>query len=179
MPNVFVTSDTHFGHAGVCRFERADGSGKLRPWSDPAEMDEAMVAKWNAVVGPNDRVYHLGDVVINRKALVTLGRLNGTKILIKGNHDVFKLHEYTQYFEDIRAYHVMNNFIFSHIPVHRDSKGRFDGNVHGHTHDRVMMKRTWYGKRVVDPWYKCVCVEQTDFQPVPLETLFKEMRERS
>ena len=43
MPSVFLVSDTHFGHTGVCRFTRNDGVTKLRPWDDPAEMDEAMV----------------------------------------------------------------------------------------------------------------------------------------
>jgi len=43
MPSVFLVSDTHFGHAGVCRFTRNDGVTKLRPWTDPDEMDEAMV----------------------------------------------------------------------------------------------------------------------------------------
>ena len=35
MPSVFLVSDTHFGHAGVCRFTRNDGVTKLRPWTDP------------------------------------------------------------------------------------------------------------------------------------------------
>ena len=38
MPSVFLVSDTHFGHAGVCRFTRDDGVTKLRPWDDPAEI---------------------------------------------------------------------------------------------------------------------------------------------
>jgi calcineurin-like phosphoesterase family protein len=83
MPAVFLVSDTHFGHAGVCRFLRKDGT-KLRPWENPEEMDEHMVKAWNETVRPNDKVYHLGDVVINRKALKTLGRLNGDKVLIRG-----------------------------------------------------------------------------------------------
>ena len=68
MPSVFLVSDTHFGHAGVCHFIRNDGVTKLRPWTDPDEMDEEMVKRWNETVRPNDKVYHLGDVVINRKA---------------------------------------------------------------------------------------------------------------
>ena len=43
MPGVFLVSDTHFGHAGVCRFLRNDGVTKLRPWDDSVEMDEAIV----------------------------------------------------------------------------------------------------------------------------------------
>ena len=62
--------------------------------NDPNEMDEEMIKRWNETVRPNDKVYHLGDVVINRKALTTLSRLNGDKVLIRGNHDIFKLEEY-------------------------------------------------------------------------------------
>jgi calcineurin-like phosphoesterase family protein len=69
MPAVFLVSDTHFGHAGVCRFMRNDGCTKFRPWDNADEMDEAMIEAWNERVRPNDKVYHLGDVVINRKAL--------------------------------------------------------------------------------------------------------------
>ena len=175
MPRVFLVSDTHFGHAGVCRFLRNDGVTKLRPWDDPAEMDEAMVEYWNETVRPKDKVYHLGDVVINRKALHILHRLNGDKVLIKGNHDIFKLHDYTEHFRDIRGYHVMNNMILSHIPVHPESKGRFKANIHGHTHaNRVKVDG------IIDPYYHCVCVEQTGYRPILFEQVLARMeKERS
>jgi calcineurin-like phosphoesterase family protein len=169
MPNIFLVSDTHFGHNGVCHFLRADGVTKLRPWDTPEEMDEAMIKLWNDTVRPTDKVYHLGDVVINRKALHTLHRLNGDKVLIKGNHDIFRLDEYTPFFRDIRAYHIMNNVVFSHIPIHPDSKQRFSGNIHGHLHSNKMD----------DPWYLCVCVEQTDFKPIALEDAFKRLKEQN
>lgn len=124
MPSVFLTSDTHFGHAGVCRFLTSTGE-KLRPWDNPEEMDEEMVKRWNETVKPTDKVYHLGDVVINRKALTIMHRLNGDKVLIKGNHDIFKLGDYTQHFRDIRGYHVMDGMILSHIPVHDAQMARF------------------------------------------------------
>lgn len=179
MPAVFLVSDTHFGHAGVCRFLREDGT-KLRPWDSPEEMDEAMVKMWNETVRPNDKVYHLGDVVINRKALSILHRLNGDKILIRGNHDIFKLEDYTQHFRDIRGYHIMNNYILSHIPVHTDSKGRFAGNIHGHTHsNRVMKMYDNVRTKEIDPWYHCVCVEQTDFRPITFENVLKRIAEEN
>lgn len=163
----FLVADTHFGHKGVCHFLRDDGT-KLRPWDDPDQMDIDMVELWNETVGPKDTVYHLGDVVINRKALKTLSLLNGRKILIKGNHDIFRLDEYTEYFEDIRAYHVVDNFIFSHIPVHPESRGRFKANIHGHLHYHRVLTNT--GE--IDPWYYCVSVEHTDYRPVPMEQVF-------
>jgi len=185
MPAVFLVSDTHFGHTGVCRFTRNDGVTKLRPWDDPDEMDEAMVKAWNDRVRPNDKVYHLGDVVINRKALKTMARLNGDKVLIRGNHDIFRDDEYREYFRELRAYHVMNGCILSHIPVHVESLGRFGVNIHGHLHANRVKKIRGVDVRTgeilysnePDVRYHCVCVEQTDFAPILLEDVFTRIRE--
>lgn len=177
MPANFLVSDTHFGHAGVCKFLRDDGT-KLRPWNDPEEMDEEMVRRWNDTVRPNDKVYHLGDVVINRKALKTLARLNGDKVLIKGNHDIFRMEEYTPYFRDIRGYHVMNGMILSHIPVHEESLARFGTNIHGHLHyNRVRTHSIDKDAQVIDPRYHCVCVEHTDYRPILFEEVIKRIQD--
>ena len=179
MSNIFLVSDTHFGHAGVCRFLREDGVTKLRPWDDPKEMDEAMVKLWNETVRPNDKVYHLGDVVINRKALQIMHRLNGDKVLIKGNHDIFRLDEYTPFFRDIRGYHVLNGLILSHIPVHEESLARFGCNIHGHLHsNRVKTVKHKGATPEIDPRYFCVCVEQTDFKPIAFEEVMKRIKEQ-
>lgn len=163
MPSVFLVSDTHFGHVGMTKFVNSDGT-KIRPWNNIEEMDEALIDNWNSVVKPNDKVYHLGDVIINRRAFNTVRRLNGDKVLIKGNHDIFKLDEYLEFFRDIRAYHVMDNRILSHIPVHPDSKGRFKNNIHGHLHgNKVMLNDK------PDPFYYCVSVENINFTPILFE----------
>jgi calcineurin-like phosphoesterase family protein len=175
MPAVFLVSDTHFGHAGVCRFMRNDGVTKLRPWDTPEEMDEEMIKRWNERVRPNDKVYHLGDVVINRRALATLGRLNGDKVLIRGNHDIFRDDEYRKYFRELRAYHVMNGMILSHIPIHEASLGRFGTNIHGHLHANRVLKSNMFGVDVLDVRYHCVCVEQTDFAPILFEDVIKRI----
>ena len=177
MPSVFLVSDTHFGHEKTCTvFRRADGS-PLRPFASAEEMDEEMVRRWNDRVRPQDKVYHLGDVVINRKCLQTLSRLNGDKVLIKGNHDIFKMSDYMPYFREIRAYHVMSGMILSHVPVHESSLARFGCNIHGHLHwQRVMLPRgidartgaTLYSDRI-DPRYWCACVEHTDYAPILFE----------
>ena len=177
MPSVFLSSDTHFGHAGVCRFTCDDGVTKIRPWTDPDEMDEEMVKRWNETVKPNDKVYHLGDVVINRRCLQILRRLNGDKVLIKGNHDIFKLQDYLPHFRDIRGYHVMNNMILSHVPVHPESFGRFRANIHGHLHQRRVMCEVW-GQMEIDPRYYNVSVEQTDFRPILFEEVLKRIQEQ-
>lgn len=180
MPAVFLTSDTHFGHKNICKFTNYDGS-PVRPWDDADEMDEEMVKRWNETVRPNDKVYHLGDVVINRKSLAILDRLNGDKVLIKGNHDIFKLNDYTKYFRDVRAYHVMNGMILSHIPVSKGSIARFGTNIHGHTHGNRVMKTVgiWpFKKQVIDSDYFCVCVEQTDFRPILFEDAIKRIKDQ-
>jgi len=183
MPAVWLVSDTHFGHAGVCRFTRNDGT-KLRPWADPAEMDEHLVRVWNERVRPQDKVYHCGDVVINRKALPTLARLNGDKVLIRGNHDIFRDDEYRQYFRELRAYHVMNGMILSHIPVHEASLGRFGCSIHGHLHANRVMKARGVDARTgeilygdeIDPRYYNVSVEQLpDFAPILFEDVLKRI----
>jgi calcineurin-like phosphoesterase family protein len=187
MPNIFFTSDTHWGHAGICKFTNYDGS-PVRPWDDVEEMNEEMIKRWNETVGPKDKVYHLGDVVINRRFLTILERLNGDKVLIKGNHDIFPLKDYVKYFRDIRAYHVMNGMILSHIPVHKESIARFGTNIHGHTHgNRVMRTITvtddvrvpWpHEKTEIDPDYFCVCVEQTNYTPISFEDVVEKIKEQ-
>jgi calcineurin-like phosphoesterase family protein len=185
MPSVFLTSDTHFGHVNICKFTNYDGS-KTRPWDSVEEMDEDMVKRWNDTVGPNDKVYHLGDVVINRKSLQILDRLNGDKVLIKGNHDIFKLSDYTKYFRDVRACHVMNGLILSHIPVHKDSIARFGANIHGHLHANRVRKPRGVNVKTgeilysndIDPDYYCVSVEHTDYTPILFEDVVQKIKDQ-
>jgi len=166
MTRIFLTADTHFGHVGVCKFLRDDGT-PLRPWDDPQEMNEALIERWNAVVGPGDKVYHLGDVAIPRHGLKCLEKLNGTKVLIRGNHDIFKLSDYTEYFKDIRGCHHLDGLILTHIPVHPDNLIRYRGNIHGHLHYRQIL----LPDGTPDLRYKCVCVEHTNYAPIDFEIL--------
>ena len=82
MSRIWITADHHFGHANIIRF--CD-----RPFADAAEMDAALIARWNEMVAPEDTVYHLGDFVYRsgRDAGAYLERLNGKVILVAGNHD--------------------------------------------------------------------------------------------
>ncbi len=173
----FVIADPHFGHYGVCKFLREDGT-KLRPWNHPDEMDEALVTYWNETVGPKDKVYVLGDFCINRRALPIAGKLNGNKILVKGNHDVFRLEEYAQYFQDVRACVVLHGCILTHIPVHPSQLIRFGLNVHGHLHaHNVMCERTPAGwGPAKDQRYMCVSVEQTNWRPLDYQVVYDRIK---
>jgi len=169
MSKTFLYSDPHFSHHGVCKFTNFDGS-KMRPWTNPDDMDAELIQRFNDTVSEKDKCYVLGDVAINRRGLDVLKQIKCKNlVLIKGNHDIFRLNEYTPYFKDIRSYHVLNGMILSHIPLHPNSLYRFGCNIHGHLHSNRVMKRTWYGKKVIDPNYFSVCVEQIGFKPIDFD----------
>lgn len=154
----WLISDTHFGHKNILGFEKKDGT-KLRPYfNDIHHMDDTLISNWNAVVKPDDKVYHLGDVGFKSftKVKEIFDELNGRKILIKGNHDNFKLSQYAQIFADVRAYHILDKILLAHIPVHPDSLGRWQGQVHGHTHS----------DNLSDPRYFNVSVEVIEYTPI-------------
>lgn len=169
--NNFVISDTHFGHTNAwAKFKLEDGVTPLRPFTSTEEMDEHMVKMWNSVVQPNDYVYHLGDVVINKKSLHIVRRLNGHKRLILGNHDIFDNQDYYDAgFEKLAGVRVFpDKFVLSHIPLHPESVGpRFKMNVHGHLHGNIV--RDKFGKP--DPLYRCVSVEQINYTPLSFDEI--------
>lgn len=169
----FFISDTHFGHNNILTFRKNDGS-LLRDFKSIEEMDDTIITNWNKVVKDTDTVYHLGDVAINRKALKVLYNLKGRKVLIKGNHDIFKLDDYTEYFDDIRAYKVFTkeNFICSHIPLHTESLYRWKLNVHGHLHGNKVM----LSKYKEDDRYLSVCCEQINYTPVDLDYIMERLK---
>lgn len=188
MPSVFLTADPHFGHENINKFTYTDQftgeeNKRVRPFANAAEMNDRMISGWNATVKPTDKVYVLGDVAMNKNALrEAMPHLNGDKVLIKGNHDILDKKFYDEYFRDIRAYHVMNGCILSHIPIHKASLARFGCNIHGHTHQNRVLKargvnavtgEILYGKEV-DPDYICVSVEHTNWVPI----LFEEVLDR-
>lgn len=157
--NIFLVSDTHFSHTNAWfLFKGPDGS-PLRPFTSNEEMDETMVKNWNSVVRVEDHVYHLGDVVINKKALPLLERCNGHKRLVAGNHDLY-YDLYPKYFDKVMGVRVFADMICSHIPLKEDSiTPRFGCNVHGHLHGNI----------INNPNYLSVCVEQINYTPISYE----------
>lgn len=132
---VYFTSDTHFGdHRTINIHRRAFGSVR--------EMDTALIANWNAAVGPGDEIWHLGDVA-RRAADVEplLARLNGSKHLIAGNNDApgtrtaigwASVGDYAEIEVDGMR------LILCHYPF-RSWNGQHRGsiNLHGHSHGRL------------------------------------------
>lgn len=161
MRNIWVISDTHFGHANIIKY--CD-----RPFSNTEEMDEAMVARWNALVQPEDIVYHLGDVYFGKKQKNWdwfIGRLQGRKRLILGNHDEGTDPILQKHFQKILMWRMFPEFglLLSHVPVHQGSLNpdKCTLNVHGHVHTNSLS----------DPQYKNVSVEMINYTPVNIEDL--------
>lgn len=86
MPRIHFTADSHFGHAGIL----SPRMHAPRPFASIEEHDETLVASWNAVVGAEDTVWHLGDFAYRcneAHAARIFARLNGRKFLVRGNHE--------------------------------------------------------------------------------------------
>jgi len=156
----------------MMKFTRSDGT-PLRVFKDATHMNEYMVMQHNRVVGPKDKVYMLGDLAMSKKFLPILHRMNGEKVLIRGNHDLETANVYMTYFKDVRGSHQLDGMLLTHIPVHPESLSRWKCNVHGHLHaNRVMVSNRYQFEQVVDERYQSVCMEQLDdYTPISLEQL--------
>lgn len=142
---IWFTSDLHFGHENVIKYND-------RPFSGGKEMNEVLIANWNAMVKPQDDIYILGDLTLRGPQYVNplLRRLNGRKYLICGNHDIFvrKASFDRDQFVWIQTYHELNVcnywFILFHYPIERwngclrKENGILQGSIHlhGHQHNR-------------------------------------------
>lgn len=179
MDQVWFASDHHLGHANLLTFV-----GGRHEFKTIEEHDETIIANHNELVGAKDRVYFMGDVVINRKFLPLISRMNGRKKLIKGNHDIFNLKDYTPYFEDIISYKIYSEhgLIISHIPVHVcQLEGRWKFNVHGHSHRNIVKKQIYQQYEgmvsLADKRYINLCLEHTEYKPVSLSQLIERMKD--
>ncbi|MCQ9384680.1 metallophosphoesterase family protein [Brevibacterium sp. 50QC2O2] len=155
----FVTSDTHFGHARIIEL-----CG--RPFSSVQEMNGELIRRWNNVVGPDATVLHLGDLALGERerSIGLTAALNGRKLIVPGNHDVFWSHyrasakykalnaELLEHAgwqlltEEVTAALDGREVVISHFPYAGDSHGEdryaklrpTDTGlplIHGHTHD--------------------------------------------
>lgn len=166
---IFCVADHHFGHSNILKFTDKNGElirGKIFKGID--EHDNKIIQWHNDLVTPQDHVYFLGDVVIAKKHLASIRRLNGHKRLVLGNHDIYPIEMYLEAgFEKIYGVRVFpkHGFIFTHIPLHPDSlDGRGWTNIHGHTHNNRVLDRNGH----IDNRYRCVSLEQTDYRPILL-----------
>ena len=168
MGNIFVISDTHFNHANILNFKNKYDKPIRQGFTDLDDMNEQMIANWNAVVTPQDKVYHLGDVYFGdaKKADAILSRLNGKKRLILGNHDKAKDSVLFKHFQKIMLWRIFKEFsaVLTHVPLHESTINEGSQfNVHGHIHQNESPSDR----------HICACVEHINYTPVLLEDLVK------
>lgn len=132
---VFFTADTHFGDHRPLNIHR-------RPFASVADMDSTLIANWNAVVGPQDEVWHLGDVA-RRLADVEglLARLHGTKHLLLGNNDAPAI-AHVPGWTSVAAYAELtldgHALVLCHYPFRSwNGQHRNSLDLHGHSHGRL------------------------------------------
>lgn len=156
---VFFTADTHFGDHRTINIHR-------RPFTSVSQMDDAIVSGWNAVVGPGDEIWHLGDVA-RRSADVPglLARLNGTKHLVQGNNDdpatgAADGWACVQSYAELTIDGVL--LILCHYPFRSwNGQHRRSINLHGHSHGKLKPLTRQFD----------VGVDARGFRPVALDEL--------
>ena len=163
MKKVFVCADLHFSHNNIIKYEN-------RPFSDVNEMDEELIKNWNSVVSKDDKVFVLGDVAFTSKSRTKglVGRLNGHKTLIMGNHDRGRTIQFWRDagFDFVSPYPIVYKTqsdvlcVLSHEPMPYESFDYF--NVYGHVHgDPLYLSHT--------KWSSCVSIERLNYRPALLD----------
>lgn len=173
MADIWFISDTHFFHDNILKFTGADGQ-RIRPhWDNVDDMNWDMVERWNSVVKPQDKVWHLGDVAFQTTAKAEavghlLKQLNGHKRMLLGNHDDIKSYALYHNFEKIELWKGFRDegFTCSHIPLRLDCIRDGEINVHGHIHQNHM----------ADLGYVNVSVEVINYTPIHMDEAIKRVQ---
>ena len=145
---IYLTADTHVNHTNIIKYCQ-------RPFQTVEEMNEALIANWNKVVRINDMVIFLGDLCFKEDADIWLAKLNGDKLIIRGNHDKTGK-------TDTKFEYCNEMFLLTHkrMPI----VGRNIWNIHGHSHDKgILIDR---GNRSM-----CISTELTEYTPISIERL--------
>ena len=164
-PNhTFVTSDHHF--RGWTHF-----GGLL---AESTKEEEAQhIELWNSVVGKDDMVLYIGDFCDGGIGdLEELSKkLNGRKILIKGNHDRLDDEWYRCAFEDVVKEMRIDELNLRLIHVKEEAKDLQPGEriIHGHEH-RLMSGRPATTRDSI-----CVCAKWHGWKPITLAEAIRQM----
>ena len=138
----FYTSDIHFGHKNIIKYSK-------RPYKSIDDMTEGLIKRWNNKVGYEDTVYVLGDMFYGIKLDYEkiINRLNGKKILIKGNHDqwIENNEKLKKLFWDVADYKIIKDcgkqIVLFHYPIIEWAyKNNGALHLYGHVHDICNME---------------------------------------
>lgn len=175
MGQIYLTSDCHFNHTNILKYEP-----ESRPFKTVNEMNEAIINNWNKVVTDEDTIYVLGDFFMGMldKIDTILPRLKGKIILIRGNHDtenrIKKFKEYGIEVKDIDYLEYKGRFfILLHFPIENQEfyKMIVENNsetvlLYGHIHGNAP-------KGYVNGSFH-VGVDTNDLTPVSLEDIWQQ-----
>lgn len=173
MSKIFVTSDTHFYHTNILKYEN-------RPFKDINDMNNKMIESWNETVSNKDEVYILGDFSFGNEGetIKLLNKLNGKKYLINGNHDyVVKNKDVRDKFEWVKDYFVLKHnkmkFVMFHYPI-QVWDCRHHGAIHlyGHIHSNL---GNHYMEYDIPNSYN-VGVDVNGFKPVLIEDIIEKLK---
>ena len=162
---IYMISDTHFHHKRI--IEYAD-----RPFKNVLSMNKIIMDNWNDIVSKDDKVFHMGDIGFGKteEMMKIFRKLNGTKILIRGNHDKrftdSALHKIG--FSEVYKYPIIIEgfYILSHAPVFLNKSMPYV-NIHGHIHE----------KSIVGANYVNASVEHTNYKPFSFNSVKKQFKE--
>lgn len=154
---VFIIADNHFADENIIRYCN-------RPFASAKEMDEVIIKNWNETVSNNDVVIHLGDFALGSREYCAdiCKRLNGKKILIKGNHDTHSAQFYRKCgFAEVSKFPIIydNFYIMSHEPLQLSETTPYY-NCYGHVHNDM--------KYIDNATSRCFSVERIGYRPVLL-----------
>ena len=162
---VYFIADLHLAHENMAVH---------RGFENAAHMFEYIKLQWNSKVRKGDIVYILGDLTMEKRGpLELLDELNGTKIVILGNHDRPQDTPFIlKHCIKVSGMMSYKGMILTHCPIHpMELKGRFSKNIHGHIHEKAVKKKLFGIFPVVDKRDVCVSCEHADYTPKSLEEL--------
>lgn len=157
MGKKFYISDLHFCHNNVIAFDN-------RPFKTINEMNEELINRWNSVVSNGDLVYILGDMFwcSPKEATPIIDRLNGQKILVKGNHDRWHDSKFDKKFVKIDEYIEVDDegrkVVLCHYPI-PCFKNHFYGSIHlyGHVHNSFEWNMMEHQRFLMEELYTRQC----------------------
>ena len=167
MGKIYFIADLHFGEDAIRRYEN-------RPFADVAQMDKELIARWNARVTAEDMVFVLGDFGADGYEAAVLSRLNGTKYLVKGNHDTKSNAFYRQAgFEEVYDHPIIFQgfWLLSHDALYVNTNMPY-ANLFGHVHNCLYV-------RDYSAQHCCVSVERIDYAPICFETIKALIKEET
>ena len=158
--NTFVTSDTHFFHENIIKYENL-------PFENADKMNAHIINQWNSVVTPDDEVWCLGDMFFcsKEKAKEIMNQLNGHKKLVYGNHDNHGIQWFLDVgFEDVSKHPItINGYVhLQHYPPEYTKQETPEIWIYGHVHNSP-------DYHTIDKNTACVCISRWDFRPVRLD----------